>query len=291
MRYARPILLLLLAALMGAATTVAVALWCLGAPRALRRASTVQPKYASMHLETARVEWSASESVAFGLQRRRTSAAVNRGSFTGAAGLPERWEEIYDGDIRGTDTFIAQVHSGERAIRDRYREAIWRTPDTAAPHTAAALRETPIGRDITRGGWGRIPDPPAQPPDFSSRPLPITCEAVAAGWPLPAVWGWETTTSQFNSATGALTLVTLQESGLFAPPRTLAPPPARFPYLPVWPGFLLNSLLYAAPWALVLVAPRAVRRWRRRRRGCCMRCGYDLRGLGGAACPECGRAT
>jgi hypothetical protein len=42
--------------------------------------------------------------------------------------------------------------------------------------------------------------------------------------------------------------------------------------------------------ALVLVPPAAkrIRRTHRRRRGLCVQCGYDLRGIT-AICPECGR--
>ncbi len=61
------------------------------------------------------------------------------------------------------------------------------------------------------------------------------------------------------------------------------------PLLPLWPGFLLNTLFYTlllfGAWRLPGVLRRAVRR----RRGRCIRCGYDRDGLDpGTACPECG---
>lgn len=60
------------------------------------------------------------------------------------------------------------------------------------------------------------------------------------------------------------------------------------PYGPVWSGNVGNSLVGAIGiWALV-VLPAAVRRARRRRRGCCVACGYELAGVGGGVCPECG---
>jgi hypothetical protein len=61
-----------------------------------------------------------------------------------------------------------------------------------------------------------------------------------------------------------------------------------FPIAPFWPGFLLNTLFYAA----LIAAPRPAFFWlrsrRRLRRGLCSRCAYDLRGLASPACPECG---
>jgi hypothetical protein len=61
------------------------------------------------------------------------------------------------------------------------------------------------------------------------------------------------------------------------------------PYRPLWPGFALNTLFYAAiAWGLWQV-PLAIRRRRRRRLNRCMKCGYDRAGLAlDAACPECG---
>ena len=64
--------------------------------------------------------------------------------------------------------------------------------------------------------------------------------------------------------------------------------------LPIRPrplGFAVNTAMWAAPlWLLMLgrVGWRGVRRWTKRRTGTCAGCGYDLRGLDGAVCPECG---
>jgi len=65
------------------------------------------------------------------------------------------------------------------------------------------------------------------------------------------------------------------------------------PLRPIWPGFLLNTLLYAAICGLLFAAPLAARRGHRRRRGRCIRCGCDLRDRpdDAAACPECGGVT
>lgn len=67
---------------------------------------------------------------------------------------------------------------------------------------------------------------------------------------------------------------------------------ANFSAMPISAGLALNTLFYAVPWWLLLVAPGAVKRWRRGRRGRCIGCGYDLAGLavgnGTRTCPECG---
>ncbi len=57
--------------------------------------------------------------------------------------------------------------------------------------------------------------------------------------------------------------------------------PLALPMLPVLPGFLLDTLFYAVPWWALLATPGLIKRWRRKRRGACVACGYDLRGLPG----------
>jgi hypothetical protein len=57
---------------------------------------------------------------------------------------------------------------------------------------------------------------------------------------------------------------------------------------PVNPGFAINTVFYAAVLWVLLALPGAVRRFVRRRRGRCTRCGYDLRATTTGVCPECG---
>ena len=57
---------------------------------------------------------------------------------------------------------------------------------------------------------------------------------------------------------------------------------------PVWPGFAINTVFYAAiVWGLTL-GPFTARRLIRRKRGHCIDCGYDLSHADHEACPECG---
>ena len=64
------------------------------------------------------------------------------------------------------------------------------------------------------------------------------------------------------------------------------------PLLPLWPGFLINTLFYALLLFLAWRTPIFARRTLPRRRGRCVGCGYDREGLGTrAACPECGASV
>ncbi|MEE9128701.1 MAG: hypothetical protein V3T84_01690 [Phycisphaerales bacterium] len=63
------------------------------------------------------------------------------------------------------------------------------------------------------------------------------------------------------------------------------------PLAPIWPGFAINTIFYAAVIAilwLLTFGPFTARRIIRRRRGQCIKCGYDLRGAEHEVCPECG---
>jgi len=67
------------------------------------------------------------------------------------------------------------------------------------------------------------------------------------------------------------------------------------PARPVLVGFAIDTSIYAAIWAGLLIGFGSLRRARRRQAGLCAHCGYDLRGgrpIGEATqiCPECGAA-
>lgn len=61
----------------------------------------------------------------------------------------------------------------------------------------------------------------------------------------------------------------------------------ELPLRPIWPGFAVNTLFYAAVLWLLIWGPFALRRLVRKQRGLCPACGYPVGGL--ATCTECGR--
>ncbi len=64
--------------------------------------------------------------------------------------------------------------------------------------------------------------------------------------------------------------------------------PRVMPLRPIWPGFALNTLFYAALLWLLIPGPFALRRFLRLRRGLCPKCAYPMGESG--VCTECGGA-
>ncbi len=60
------------------------------------------------------------------------------------------------------------------------------------------------------------------------------------------------------------------------------------PLEPVWPGCVVNTLMFAAIAEVLLAIPRLIRTRYRRRRRLCVRCAYPLLPGTGQTCPECG---
>ncbi len=67
-----------------------------------------------------------------------------------------------------------------------------------------------------------------------------------------------------------------------------APIPLELPLHPIWPGMLFSAGFYGTLWAVPLVGVPLLRTHRRRRKGRCPRCGYDLKHAFDPGCPECG---
>ncbi len=110
---------------------------------------------------------------------------------------------------------------------------------------------------------------------------------VAAGWPRSAV-----VRREFLSRSMALPIPVL-DHGLTIRRKNPADPmrDTVFVFMPEWPGFTLDVLVYGSVWASILVGVGVVQRRMRMRAGRCARCRYDLSGLAGGVCPECGSAV
>lgn len=105
-------------------------------------------------------------------------------------------------------------------------------------------------------------------------------DVVMIGWPSRCLWGVKGGVEQ------------RQCEGLIEVPEWLET--IRFvhnplPVRPWWPGMAADIALFGGGWMAVLAGPGAATRWLRRRRGGCVACGYDVKGV--AVCPECGAAV
>ncbi|MCZ6493643.1 MAG: hypothetical protein O7C65_03235 [Planctomycetota bacterium] len=101
-------------------------------------------------------------------------------------------------------------------------------------------------------------------------------DIIEAGWPMRCVasetwWEMHGVPKPFTPTRGFLIVF-----GYQLPSRVF------------WLGMLFNQLFFVAVLAAVACSWVVVRPWARRTRGCCLACGYDLRGDFFHGCPECG---
>jgi len=172
-----------------------------------------------------------------------------------------------------SETPVLTIESGE----PRWPMAV----DAGWPETPHAVL---FGR---RGGYemcaaqclGRRPHPtpPGRPRLFTEYRL----EQHDFGWPVPAMRALRIITKDGTEARHAVAM-----------PAVLDPlarnAGRRLPLAPMWPGFVVDALLYSGFAWLLLEAPGLLRRGVRAWHGRCVACGYDLRGASGRCCPECG---
>jgi hypothetical protein len=119
----------------------------------------------------------------------------------------------------------------------------------------------------------------------------LVMNRVQTGWPFHCVerrhWLVE----------GASKLEAVNRGTIFLPYRSfmvngeIVTTPRRIGVIPMWPGLLANTALYALLLFVLFGGIGAGRRASRRVRGRCEGCGYPLRSLPTPVCPECGRSS
>ena len=115
--------------------------------------------------------------------------------------------------------------------------------------------------------------------------------ADARGWPFLAMWSGLSYDEPIQLPTKTPTIM----HGLVVNPSAMSGPSPEttvrmLPLALIWSGFLVDTAFYALVWLVLLMFIVAGRRRLRSRQGCCVICGYDLRGTPHGQCPECGTA-
>lgn len=114
---------------------------------------------------------------------------------------------------------------------------------------------------------------------------------VAMGWPWPSLCcqhlsaGHHEWRDPLEPPLGWQSVMLVERDALSAGTT----PGPGLPLRPYWPGFAYSLVFYGAIAWLVMFGPGALVRRGRRRRGACVRCGYQ-RAVRSARCAECGRA-
>lgn len=236
--------------------------------------------------------WLVLASLALGLLA--TAASVVEASYRYA-----RWQFVlgfqpvaWSAEIDHGDRFESVMCFAERGVERWHWDPGPFAPDpreltqAMADHMWSGPMPVDIGpEDDPRPALARVPDP-----GYETNP-----RYLRAGWPFFAAQGREI----YGFPTGTSVGRTHELIGL-----TTVKIGRRYvdiPYRPIWPGLLANTLFYAVPAALLLTALRfaalgvrrafrSARGRRRRTRGRCAHCGYEL-GEGITTCPECGRSA
>lgn len=119
--------------------------------------------------------------------------------------------------------------------------------------------------------------------------LPGELQHVRAGWPCLAFEGGRGESSGIR-ALRSYQVVDAVEITMDQGPSLLTKKfPRMVPLAPIWSGFIINTLFYAALIWCVTAGPFVMRRALRKRRGRCLECAYPIGE--GDVCTECGEAT
>ena len=137
-------------------------------------------------------------------------------------------------------------------------------------------------------GWAPFLSPSYEPPVHAFHHY----VAQTFGWPCLSMWGAVKISRQYQWRPGSKPTVSTVFALELDPDKADDPNDhwdlRLLPLHPHWPGFVVNTIFFAAILWLLTLGPFTARRFIRRKRGLCIKCGYDLRGAEHEVCPECG---
>ncbi len=110
-------------------------------------------------------------------------------------------------------------------------------------------------------------------------------EYYGFGWPMLSM-DWVSAYSSLEGDSVRNDNPNIISAGIVMPSGLPSHYRGRLPLRPIFPGFYINTILWAVLVWLTILGPGQFKRWNRKRLGKCIACGYEIADL--ATCPECG---
>lgn len=150
--------------------------------------------------------------------------------------------------------------------------------------TEAWPAEPPTGWPERAADWWITMNAGSRQAVFASEDHGDLCVMTDAGWPLKCFQA----TLWMSKHRSPVSDGWVQLPGWCVGRRS---PTISLPIKPLWLGFGINSVVLGVGTGVLMAAPRWTRRRIRMAQGRCASCGYDLKGLSGGVCPECGEGN
>lgn len=189
------------------------------------------------------------------------------------------------------DFYICAVHA--RGVLFAYINGLESPQPWRADFHPPAWRWTRLGERTRTMDWDARGIVSQAQLDALSAHVGLMNREVGAGWPMLA-FRWHADLGGASHGgiplSSGVTILRHVENGHVQELDRWSP--LRLPILPIWPGLIVNSILYGLLCGLSWNAARrsflCVVKRVRVRRGMCGACGYVLEGLSSSVCPECG---